>query len=110
MLLNYVLEYSYIKLLFLVAYLMKRGQQQGRHKGGVCSVEESYDEESCQESLLEFDRKVSDIKHAFCSSCMCVSQNLKLVGALEVCKQYKSKKTFMKDQMTTHPVWFKGPG
>ena len=76
----------------------------------VCSVEESYDELSCQEILLEFDRKVSDIKHAFCSSCMCVSQNLELVGALEVCKQCKSKKTHMKDQMTTHPVWFNKDG
>ncbi len=31
MLLKHFLEYSYIKLLFLVAYLMKTGQQQGRH-------------------------------------------------------------------------------
>jgi hypothetical protein len=40
---------------------------------------------------------------------MCVSQNLELVKTLdgsEVCKQCKSKKTYMKDQMTTHPVWF----
>ena len=41
---------------------------------------------------------------------MCVSQNLELVVALEVCKQCKSKKTYMKDQMTTHPVWINKEG
>jgi hypothetical protein len=45
----------------------------------VCSVEECHDEESCKESLLNFERKVSDIKHAFCSNCMCVSHKLELL-------------------------------
>jgi hypothetical protein len=79
----------------------------------VCRVEECYDEESCQEILLDFERKVSDIKHVFCSSCMCVSQKLELVSLSDgskVCKQCRHRKTNMKDQMTTHPVWLNKDG
>jgi hypothetical protein len=75
----------------------------------VCSVEECCDLESCQEVLLDFEAKVSDIKHGFCSSCMCVSLKLELVNkgdGSKVCKHCKFRKTYTKDQNTTHPVWF----
>ena len=38
-----------------------------------------------------------------------MSQKLELVNAgdgMKVCKQCKFRKTYMKDQTTTHPVWF----
>ena len=72
--------------------------------------EEGYlDDETCQKILMDFERKVSDIKHVFCSSCMCVSQRLDLVHLADgttVCKQCNTWKTNMKDQTTTHPIWF----
>ncbi len=105
---EHFVEYCYIQI-FISSCLSDEDRATAKKAfNEVYSVEECYDEQLCQEILLDFERKVSDIKHAFCSSCMCVSQKLQLVNAsdgLKVCKQCKSRKTYMKDQTTTHPVW-----
>jgi hypothetical protein len=76
-------------------------------------VEDSLQEDACREVLLEFERRVSDIKHAFCSSCMCVSQRLELVDLSDgskICKLCKSHKANLKDKTNTLPVWFDEEG
>jgi hypothetical protein len=79
----------------------------------IYNVKECLEDDACQEVLLEFERRVSDIKHSFCSTCMCVSQRLELVhlsDGSKICKLCKSRKTNLKDQTTTHPVWFDKDG
>jgi hypothetical protein len=99
-----------IILYFLFSVLSNEDRNKAKNILDQINDEEGcLDGETCEKILLDFETKVSEIKHVFCSSCMCVSQRLDLVhlgDGTKVCKQCNTRKSFTKDQTTTHPIWF----
>ena len=99
-----------IILYFLFSVLSNEDRNKAKHLLDQINDEEGcLDDKTCEKILQDFETKVSEIKHVFCSSCMCVSQRLDLVhlgDGTKVCKQCNTRKSFTKDQTTTHPIWF----
>lgn len=64
------------------------------------------------DEILDFEKKVLELKHNICMICRCVSMNLEIVKykGMEMCTMCRNRKSHMYNQKTILPLWYDDNG